>query len=80
MKLYWFDIPNDSYERTFDSEEYEKDPDNDRFCYSGPFVYWEDHKQALARIAELEQRISDLEDEKSNAYADGYSDGVSSTH
>ena len=57
MKLYSFDIPNSHYEHTFDSEEYEKAPDKDGFCFTGPFVYWEDHKQALARIAELEKQL-----------------------
>lgn len=52
MKLYSYSIPNSSYEITFDSEEYEADPD--RFRDEGPFVYWEDHKQALARIAEYD--------------------------
>ncbi len=57
MKLYSFDIPNSHYEHTFDSEEYEKAPDKDGFCFTGPFVYWEDHKQALARITELEKAL-----------------------
>lgn len=35
----------------------------------------EEFERRGARIAGLEQRISDLEEEKSNAYSDGYSDG-----
>jgi hypothetical protein len=76
MKLYSFDIPNSSYEMEFDSEEYERDPDNNRFCGTGPFVYWEEHRKTLARVSELEQRINELEQEKIDAYSEGYSDGL----